>query len=215
MPKGFAWLLAGALLLSGYFSYRKYVSMPKVQLVESSHETEAKPEAQSGDQGGVIGPLAQWMKEVNPLHKAEDRGTWKAHSSDHIGDSPVGTSSAIVSKTFSVAATTKFAFAIPPHAVNPQLRGKYRSFVRQAAGEGQSSDESANVDLLLMNEQQYADFLHGRPADTVYSVDSSHDQDVNFGLPATLDHPVQYYLVFRNGDGGGKKLVQADFRVDF
>jgi hypothetical protein len=35
-------------------------------------------------------------------------------------------------------------------------------------------------------------------------------------LPATLDRPAQYYLVFRNSTrAAGKKVVQADFRVDF
>ena len=80
----------------------------------------------------------------------------------------------------------------------------------------QTSDESADVDLLLMSGEQYADFLRGRPADTVYSVDASHDQDVSFGLPATMDRPAQYYLVFRNSaSSAAKKIVQADFQVDF
>jgi hypothetical protein len=39
---------------------------------------------------------------------------------------------------------------------------------------------------------------------------------VSFGLPATLDRPVQYYLVFRNSSSSAaKKVVQADFQVDF
>ena len=67
-----------------------------------------------------------------------------------------------------------------------------------------------------MNDEQYADYLHGHSADVVYSVDSSHDRDVSLGLPATLDHPVRYYLVFRNNPSSpGKKVVQADFRIDF
>src|SRR5207302_2587601 len=135
----------------------------------------------------------------------------KPHPSDHVAASPVGTSSAVVHKTFAVAATAKFSFELPPHAASPRLHGTYRSFLQQGAA--QSSDEDANVDLLLMNDQQYADFLKGRPAYTVFSVDSSHDQDVNCGLPAMLDHPVQYSLVFRNSSSSAeKKVVQADFR---
>jgi hypothetical protein len=59
-------------------------------------------------------------------------------------------------------------------------------------------------------------FSVANPPSRVYSVDSSHDQDVSFGLPATLDRPVQYYLVFRNSSSSAaKKVVQADFQVDF
>jgi hypothetical protein len=163
----------------------------------------------------VEGPLAEWIEKAekaNPLRKPDPPR--KPHPSDHIAPSPVGTGSEIVRKTFAVTSTAKFLFEVPPHAASPQLHGTYRSFAKDSGV--QSSDESADVDLLLMNDQQYADFLSGNPADTVYSVDASHDQDVNFGLPATLNQPAHYYLVFRNSSArAGKKVVQADFRVDF
>jgi hypothetical protein len=215
MQKGFAWLIAAAVCFGGYSYYRDHYSSPKKPVSQDvpETETEAKPDLPGSDKAvTVAGPLAEWMDKVNPLHK--DPPPRKPHPSDHIAPSPVGTSSAIVHKTFSVTAAAKFPFEIPAHAASPQLHGTYRSFVQQAGV--QSSDEGADIDLLLMNERQYADYLHGHPADTVYSVDSSHDQDINFGLPATLDHPVQYYLLFRNSSSAaGKKIVQADFRVDF
>ncbi len=94
------------------------------------------------------------------------------------------------------------------------MHGTYRSFVRDSGV--QSGDENANVDLLLMTDQQYANFLRGYSTDVLYSVDSSHEQDVSFGLPTTFDHPAQYYLVFRSSSSTAvKRLVQADFRVDF
>ncbi len=131
-----------------------------------------------------------------------------------VASSPVGTSSAVVHKTFAITSAAKFAFEVPPHAASPQLNGTYHSFTQQAGS--RSSDDSADVDLLLMNAEQYADFAGGHPSDVVYSVDSSHEQDVAFGLPATFDKPAQYYLVFRNSPGhAGKKVVQADFHVDF
>ncbi len=43
-----------------------------------------------------------------------------------------------------------------------------------------------------------------------------HCQEVNTYLPPTFAQPARYYLVFRNNSrANGKKLVQADFRVDF
>jgi hypothetical protein len=215
MLKGIVCLLMGAALVGGYYYYRDRASTTKAQSNEQAEPPETKPEAQdTGKLVGVVGPLAQWMQNQKSEQAPEDRPARKPHPSDLIAESPVGTSSAIVRKTFAVSAPAKFPFEVPPHAVSPQLHGTFRSFVRQAGS--QSSDEDADVDLLLMNGEQYADFLRGQPADTVYSVDSSHDQDVSFGLPATLDRPVQYYLVFRNSSSTApKKIVQADFQVDF
>src|SRR2546427_5471013 len=209
-------LLAGAVIASAYSYYQKRFPQQRAQSTEQYEDAETKPESSNADQpANVDGPLVQWMKKANPLKNLETPApARKPHPSDRVAPSPVGTSSAIVHKTFAVAATTKFFFEIPPHAASPHLHGTYRSFVQQGAA--QSSDEDANVDLLLMNGRQYADFLKRRPADTVFSVDSSHNQDVNFELPATRDQPVQYYLVFRNSSSSAeKKVVQADFRIDF
>ncbi len=96
----------------------------------------------------------------------------------------------------------------------PNLHGNYKSFVKQLGVE--SNPDNANVDFLILNEEQYGDFLHGRAGEAIFSADASHDQNVNFGLPPSQDQPRKYYLVFRNIPGGeAKKLVQADFTVDF
>ena len=215
MLKGFACLLMGAALVGGYYYYHDRASAPTSQTTEQAQPPELKPAAQDPNKmGAVIGPLAQWMQNQKQEQAPEERHVVKPHALDHIAESPVGTSSSIVRKTFSVSAPAKFAFEVPAHAASPQLHGTFRAFVRQAGV--QSSDESADIDLLLMNGDQYANFQRGQPADTVYSVDSSHDQDVSFGLPATMEKPVQYYLVFRNSSASpAKKVVQADFQVDF
>jgi hypothetical protein len=215
MLKGIACLLMGAALVGGYYYYHDRAAAAKAQIADQGLDTQAKPAAQASDKPAeVVGPLAQWMQNQKQEQAPQERRVGKPHALDHIAESPVGTSTAIVRKTFGVSAPARFSFEIPAHAASPQLHGTFRSFVRQAGV--QSSDESADVDLLLMNGEQYADFLRGQPADTVYSVDASHDQDVSFGLPATLDHPAQYYLVFRNASSSvAKKIVQADFQVDF
>jgi len=214
MLKAIACLLMGAALVGGYYYYRDRASTAKAHAAEQAQEPETKSDAQDPKTVAVLGPLAQWMQNQKQDQAPEERRVAKPHALDHIAESPVGTNAVIVNKTFAVSAPAKFSFEVPPHAASPQLHGNFRSFVRQAGI--QSSDESADVDLLLMNGEQYADFLRGQPADTVYSVDSSHDQDVSFGLPATLDRPAQYYLVFRNSSSTApRKLVQADFQVDF
>ncbi len=216
MKKALPWLLLAIAFCGGYSYFRSRSSKPKLQAAEESQEAEAQPEVQNTDQPAtVVSPLAAWMEKINPLHKTpEPTPPRKPSPSDHIAESPVGTSSPIVRKTFAVTSSAKFPFDVPAHAASPQLHGTYHSFAQDSGV--QTSDESADIDLLLMNDQQYADFLGGHPADVVYSADSSHDQDVSFGLPATLDRPAHYYLVFRSTPSSArKKVVQADFRVDF
>jgi hypothetical protein len=219
MKKLFVFLLLGAIAWGGYTYYRNRSAQPKVQAADESQpsqESEAQSQPLDPNQPPVVvSPLKAFMEKANPFHKTPEPVPARApSSSDHIAPSPVGTSTAIVQKTFSVISAAKFPFTVPPHAASPQLKGSYRSFVQQSGG--QSGDEGADMDLFLMNDQQYADFLHGGTPDVIYSVDSSHDQDVSFGLPATMNQPAQYYLVFRTSSHRpGKTTVQADFRVDF
>jgi hypothetical protein len=222
MRKAFAVLLLAASFWASYSYYQKHLSKKKRLAADTSQddsqlsqESVAESETPNAAHAvSVTGALADWMQNRDSSQTANEAAPRKPHPSDHIAPSPVGTSNAIVRKTFAVASTTNFLFEVPPHAASPQLHGTYRSCVRNSGV--QSSDDGADVDLLLMNDQQFADYTHGRDADVVYSVDSSHEQDVSFLLPATLDRPVQYYLVFRNSTrNAGKKVVQADFRVDF
>jgi hypothetical protein len=220
MRRALAWLLVGAATVGGYSYYQNHSVQLKAQAMERLQEAAAsKPESQDSAPantvtGPAVSPLADLIAKDDGSQKTEEPARlWKAHASDHIAPSPVGTGTAIVHKTFAVTSTAQFLFEVPPHAASPQLHGSYHSFSKNGV---QSGDDGGDIDLLLMNEQQYTDFLSGRPADVVYSVDSSHDQDVSLGLPATQDQPVQYYLVFRNSPTSpGKKIVQADFRVDF
>jgi hypothetical protein len=133
---------------------------------------------------------------------------------DRVAASPVSSSQSVLHKSFAVTSSAVFPFEIPAHIVMPHLHGNYKSFVKQLAV--QADDDSANVDFLILSEGQYADFIHGRSGEALFSADASHDQDVDFSLPASRDQPQKYYLVFRNSPGGStKKIVQADFTVDF
>ena len=134
-------------------------------------------------------------------------------ASERVAPSPVGTNQTILQKTFAVKGTETFPFQIPAHAVRPHLHGIFESFAGEVHG---ASDDSANVDFLILNEDQYADFAGGRAGEALFSVEGSHNQAVNFDLPASLDQPVKYYIVFRKASGAsGKRVVEANFRVDF
>jgi hypothetical protein len=132
---------------------------------------------------------------------------------EHVAPSPVGTTQTVLQKTFPLKTSATFPFEIPAHAVRPHLHGIFESFVGQLR---EGSDETADLDFLVLNEEQYSDFAKGRPGEALFSVESSHNQAVNFDLPASLDQPVKYYLIFRSSTNGKiKKVVEANFRVDF
>jgi hypothetical protein len=136
-----------------------------------------------------------------------------AAPAEHAAPSPVGTTQSILEKTFTLKAPVTFPFEIPAHAVRPHLHGIFESFVGQVHG---ASDETANIDFLILNEEQNAAFASNRPSEVLFSVDASHNQAVNFDLPASLNHPAKYYLVFRNPeDSRSSKVVEANFRIDF
>ena len=132
--------------------------------------------------------------------------------SERVAPSPVGTTQTVLEKTFNVKSSATFPFEIPAHASQPHLHGIFESFVGQLHG---TADDSANVDFLIMNEEQQAAFASDRPSEALFDVEASHNQAINFDLPASMSHPVKYYLVFRNTSGKGTKVVEANFRVDF
>ena len=133
--------------------------------------------------------------------------------SDRVAPSPVGTTQTVLEKTFNLKTTATFPFEIPPHAFQPHLHGLFESFVGQVHG---VSDDTANIEFLILNEEQDADLAHGHSSEALFSVEDSHNQAVNFDLPPSMNLPVKYYLVFRNPNGNKvSKVVEANFRVDF
>jgi hypothetical protein len=168
---------------------------------------------------GIAGPLANYMThqeqaKVETLQPVSHQPT----AFDRVGDSVVGTSSPILHQTFAVANIVNLPFQVPAHAATPQLHGSYRSFVKPAGGKpGETeSNDAANVEFLVLNETQYAEFLNGHDSEAMFSADDAHDQEVNASLPPTINQPAKYFLVFRNSSPkAGKKIVQADFRVNF
>jgi len=208
-------LLLCAVLAGGYSYWRNHLSTASAKADQQAEETEAKAPAQEGEPAvKVVGPLAELMDKAEKINPLRQPDPVKPHSSPYIGRSAVGTSSVILHRTFTLTASANFPFEIPAYAFRPQLHGTYRSYVKQLGI--QDDEDIANVDFLILNAAQYADFVRGGGSEAIFSADASHAQNVNFGLPPTQDHAQKYYLVFHNSPGGAaKKLVQADFTVDF
>ena len=133
---------------------------------------------------------------------------------DHVGGSVVGSSVRILNRTFRVRSAVQVTFEVPAHAATPRLRGHYESFFKQSGGQAGNTD--ADIELLVLNEQQFADFLNKRAGEATFSADDSYAQEVNTSLPPTIGQPEKYHLIFRNNSRGPeKKFVQADFRMEF
>src|SRR4030088_1937444 len=216
MMKRLGWLLLGGLLVLGYGYIRENPKQKFLALLKHLPQADpTKPEGTQAAESAPNGPVAAPLLAL--MHRGEqsepERSAGKPHPLDHIAASPVGSANSVLHKTFAVATMTKFAFEIPSHAATPHLHGAFKSFLQQAV---QSSDDSGNVDFLVLNQQQYADLATGRQSEALFSAESTHDQEVNLGLPVSQDQPQKYYLVFRNSSRAeGKKLVEANFTVDF
>lgn len=178
----------------------------------------------------MVSPLAHWMQASNSAKPGPDEASAETpepanrvvnFSADsrpvvihnRIAPSPLEGSPFLLHKTFAVSNSVNFPFDVPAHTVNAHLRGNYRSFISQQSI--QSSDKNADIAFLLMNDEQYAMFTKDGSADGLLDLDPSHDQNVNYSLPVSGDLPAKYYLVFRNNPREGKKIVQADFKIDF
>lgn len=219
------WLGAMCVLLiaGGYTWTHRHHEVRSIAVVAAkpAAETQAPSadEQESQQEVTITGPLIDYLSRHKPGDAEEPQpdsaspASSKTAGVDRVGDSPVGTTTPILYKTFAVARMASLPFDIPPYAANPRLRGIYCSFIK---GNAVTDEADADVEFLLMNQQQYTDLLAGHPSEAVFSAEDAHNQEVNVNLPPTLDKPARYYLVFRNNSRDkARKLVQADFRVDF
>ncbi len=209
-------LVAAAVICGGLFAWQHFRQAPATPVAtekKTEPETES-PETKMARESVVIrGPLADYIMNSKPSGEEETQSApHKPSPEDHIEDSPVGTSRRILHKTFAITRIVHVLFEIPPHAVTPRFHGTFQSMVQ-----GESShDENANVDLLLMNEEQYAEFAAGRDPDALFIADTIHYRDISVDLSPSREKPARYHLLFRNAPGGSaKKVVAADFAVDF
>jgi len=118
----------------------------------------------------------------------------------------------VLDKTFVLNTSATFPFEIPAHSAQPHLHGMFQSFLSKS----RDSNEASNLDFVIMNQEQEENFANNHPSESLFSVEDSHSQAVNFDLPPSFAQPVKYYLVFQNPRGSKtSKTVQANFRVEF
>ena len=217
MAVGCALTLAGFYLWMHRSQLAESVAAPQGPVAEVYTESSEASEARG--MVTLTGPLADYVRgrSTAPIQTQQPRGSanpsstpsYKPTQMDLDDDpSPVGTSTPILHKTFEVAALVNLPFDLPRHAANPQLRGTYSSFLPK--GRAAVDERSADVEFLLLNQQQFQSLLSGQESEAVFSAEDGHNQEVSIALPPTFGQPARYYLLFRNSSRvNGKKLVQA------
>ncbi len=118
-------------------------------------------------------------------------------------------------KTFTVKTSAHFAVEVPPHTAIPRIHGTFQSFVPRP-GDEDLSDDTTDVQFLLMDPEQFSDYSRGQGGTALYTVESTHDHEVEYVLPPTRDTSAKYYVVFVNAPGGAPvKSITADFSLSF
>jgi hypothetical protein len=163
----------------------------------------------------VVGPMTIWEQEAESIQaQRQDALRRQLHPADRLVNVEAKREH-FLHRVFSLSDHTQFSFVIPPHQANTRLRGTFRSFTKRSDPDS-TSDRTADVDLLLLNEQEFNEFQHGQPQSVTYELDSSHNQLVDWRVPMTYGEPQTYHLIFGNSEGGARiKFVAADFTVSF
>jgi hypothetical protein len=148
-------------------------------------------------------------------HASKQQPADHSPSGDRVSQAPPAAPQPVAHGLIKVDKFQKFPFDVPPHVIAPRLLGEFSSFM-QGSGGARISDESADVELMVMTEAQYDDFVHKRGAQSVDAVEPSHNHGVKITLPSSQDEPVRYYVVFRRTTDAKKPVwVNADLTADF
>jgi hypothetical protein len=212
-------IIAASLLLCACSRKDTHAKRPSVdppqQVQPEDQVIKAATPEDPGPVANVVGPLSAWQQQgkLEQAQKEEEQRT-APQAVDRAISFDAGDPQHFLHKVFSVSSHAQFAFVVPPHQDSTRLRGTFRSFTNRRDPDA-TNDRTANVDLTLLNEQQFNEFLHGEPQSVTYELDSAHNQLVEWRVPTTYADPQTYHLVFSNSEGVKTKFVEADFTVSF
>jgi len=222
MKRSSTWLLAIVLVTLGCSkkqstqAHDSNADRPREAKAEEPEIKAATPE-DPGPMATVVQPLAILKGQAKglPTKPEAQEGPAELRAVDH----PVNLKSEeprnFLHKAFSVSKYAQFAFLVPPHQGHARVHGDFQSFTNRDAPDSTSA-KAADVDLMLLNDQEFNEFRHGQMQSTTQELDAAHNQTVDWSLPPSYDDPQQYHLVFSNSDeGAGTRFVKADFTVTF
>jgi hypothetical protein len=187
------------------------VVLPSAKPPEEAEIKAATPE-EPGPIGTVVSPLTVLTK-TSADRQAPPPAPQGTSAADHADATRLPAPNHFLHKQFTLTDRSDFAFSVPPHIVNPSLRGNFHAYAKDSPDS--TNRKPANIDLALMNEREFEDFVQGRSADATYELDSSSSRTLNYAIPPTLDQPQRYHLVFLGSRRSSATVVDADFTVTF
>jgi hypothetical protein len=213
-------LLAGVALLviAGYF-FRELGQNGKTRLQQLSVETHparpAKSHSASDDPAlsaaneNVYGVLGEHDDDAAGGDDAAPAPSSSPSLLDNLNAGDAGAPNHFLHRRLSVETYQVFAFEVPPRAIRPELRGTFRPARR-------NTNDSTSVELLLLNDGEFARFVKNRPVTATFSSNPSGRGSIDWKLDANVETAQKYYLVFRNSsEGQGPSIVDADFTASF
>lgn len=220
MRSGFRNLSAGVLLLAGaaYLALHAahgWTGPSGSQIPSANH-----PASQSFDPATGVswihdaasqkayGPLASAMDQSPPAEAETDTAPAARPISgysaiDHIAGASNDAPGRFLHKRFSLAKYHGFEFVVPVHSIRPELRGKFAS-------------HQANIQVLLLNEEEFAVFARGEDGTVTFTTDPSDGGEVDWAINSPMAQPQKYFLIFRSASrhsSGG--VVDADFTLSW
>jgi hypothetical protein len=212
-------LLAGVALLatSGYF-FHELGQNGRTRLQQLSVETHRARPAKAHSAGGdpvlsaarvnVYGVLGE-QDDAAGRDDAAPAPSISPSLLDHLNAADAGVPNHFLHGRLSVETYQVFAFEVPPRAIRPELRGTFRPARR-------NTNDSTSVELLLLNDGEFARFVKNRPVTATFSSNPSGRGSIDWKLDANVETAQKYYLVFRNSsEGQGPSIVDADFTASF
>jgi len=198
--------------VAGWNSTRRWVKVSGS--VKPQVETDEIP---GNEKPKTLGVLPSLLGNQNEDSKDEETEVASASGPplgvDRISSSKALAPHRLLHRRISVKAYEGFGFEVPAHATRPRIHGEFTSFVVDGSS-GEPREE--NVEVLLLSEAEYRDFVHGRAGAASFGRPPSSGAVIDWTLDATLFQPLKYYLVFRNSSPGRQKeLVDADFSLSF
>ena len=190
--------------------------LPAVVLPSATPPGEGQIKAATPEDPGPIATVVSPLKTLSRTPadtQAEAPAPQGASAADHVDATRLPAPNHFLHKQFTLTDRSDFAFSVPPHIVNPILRGNFHAFAKDSLDS--TNRKPANIDLALMNEREFKDFVHRRSGDATYEVDSSSSQAVNYAIPPTHDRLESYHLVFQGSGRSSATVVDADFTVSF
>ncbi len=201
-----------------YWHGRTGATLPKTEVEKNLAEelpTESAPEAATPEDPGevkVVGPLANWMREEKKSEQVRSVPVYEPSERDHVVHVPSSAARNLLHRTFSVTTYASFEIQVPAGTVTALVTGGYESFTRTLGHDRRR----APIDVLLLDEGEFRDYVKGTPGSVTYAAATSSAQTVSWALNTDYKQMRKYYLVFANPHGrSSATLVNADFTVRF